>query len=176
MYNKSTINLGLTLPELMITVCISGIIASVAIPSFMKVIMNNRATSIANDLVSALAYSRSEAIKRGLQVTIKHKGNAARVWDQGWDIFTDNNGDGILNMSDELLQAHEIFHEAYTLRTGATFAYWVAYLPTGYSDGARLGHDSFRLCDRSRDVSISHAIIINKTGRARVQMGTTICP
>jgi type IV fimbrial biogenesis protein FimT len=94
MTNKPTMSLGVTLPELMTTVCITSILAFVAVPSFMELIMSNRTTAIANQLVTGLAYAKSEAIKRGQQVTIRHKGTTARVWEEGWDIFSDSNGDG----------------------------------------------------------------------------------
>lgn len=177
MHNNPLPSQGFTLPELVTTVCIAAILMAVAIPSFRNVITNNRTISIANQLVTDLAYTRSEAIKRGQQVTIRHKGTTARVWEVGWDIFTDSNGDGTMNMSDELLKTNEALPVGHTLRTGGTYADWMAYQPDdGNSDGAKLGHDTFRLCDSSRDNKKSRAIIISKTGRARTQMGTTTCP
>jgi type IV fimbrial biogenesis protein FimT len=176
MYNKPITSLAVTLPELMATVCVSGVLAAVAIPSFMSMITENRTTSIANQLVTALAYTRSEAIKRGQQVTMKHKGTTERVWEPGWDIFTDSNGNGVMDLADELLKTYDALPEGHTLRTGGTYAQWMAYLPNGNSDGAKLGHDSFRLCDRSKNTTKSRAIIINKTGRVRTQKGTATCP
>jgi type IV fimbrial biogenesis protein FimT len=176
MFYKQILNKGLTLPELMATLCISVILAALAIPNFMNVMRSNRSTTIANQLVSALAYTRSEAIKRGQQVTIRHKGEIGRMWEKGWDIFTDSNGDGMMNMSDELLKTYDALPEGHTLRTGGTYEYWVAYKPDGKSDGAKLGHDTFRLCDSSRDNMTSRAIIISKTGRARTKKGTITCP
>jgi type IV fimbrial biogenesis protein FimT len=177
MVNKLMVSLGLTLAELLGTVCIVGILTAVAIPSFMDVITNNRTTGIANQLVSALAYTRSEAIKRGQQVTMKHKGSTARVWDNGWDIFTDNNGDGVMDVSDELLKTYETLPEGHTLRTGGNYASWLAFLATGNIRASGLANDTFRLCDRSRDTTQSRAIKINKAGRVRTETGTaTKCP
>jgi type IV fimbrial biogenesis protein FimT len=169
-------NQGVTLPELMATICIAGILMAVAIPSFTDAINNNRTTSIANQLVTALAYTRTEAIKRGIPVAVKHKGNTASVWDEGWDIFTDINGDGTMNMTDELLKTYDALPASHTLRTGSSYLYWMAYKADGNSDGAKLGHDTFRLCDSSGNITKSRSIILNKTGRVRVQMGTTKCP
>jgi type IV fimbrial biogenesis protein FimT len=176
MYNKPTTTLAVTLPELMVTVCVSGVLAALAIPSFISMITENRTTSIANQLVTALAYTRSEAIKRGQQVTMKHKGETERIWEQGWDIFTDSNGNGEMDLADELLKTYDALPEGHTLRTGGTYAQWMAYLPNGNSDGANLGHDTFRLCDSSKNTTKSRAIIINKTGRVRTQKGTSTCP
>jgi type IV fimbrial biogenesis protein FimT len=177
MLNKPVTSLGLTLVELVVTVCIAGILAAVAIPSFMNVITNNRTTSVANQLVAALAYTRSEAIKRGLQVTMKHKGTTLKVWDNGWDIFTDNNGNGAIDVSDELLKTYEALPEGHTLRTGGNCAIWVAYLASGNGRGASgLANDTFRLCDSSRDTAQSRAIKINRVGRVRAETGTATCP
>jgi type IV fimbrial biogenesis protein FimT len=172
---KPITSLGLTLPELVMTVCISVILAGIAIPSFIDVITNNRTATIANQLITALAYARSEAIKRGSQVTIKHKGTTARVWDDGWDVFTDSNRNGKIDMSDELLKTYDALPEGYTLRTGGNYASWVAYAATGVSRGATgFANDTFSLCDSSRDTNKSRAIII-KMGRARTETGAAKC-
>ena len=175
MYNKPITSLAVTLPELMTTVCVSSVLAAVAVPNFVTMITENRTTSIANQLVTALAYTRSEAIKRGHQVTMKHKGAAERVWEQGWDVFTDGNGNGVLDMSDELLKTYEALPEGYTLRTGSNFASWIAYSATGNSYGATgFANDTFSLCDSSRDDKRSRAIKI-KMGRVRTETGKATC-
>jgi type IV fimbrial biogenesis protein FimT len=175
MQYKPITSLGLTLPELVITVCISGILAGIAIPSFMNVITENRTTTITNQLITALAYARSEAIKRGLQVTVKHKGTALKVWENGWDIFTDGNSNGTIDMSDELLKTYEALPEGYTLRTGSNFAKWVAYAATGLSRGASgFANDTFSLCDGSRKSKQSRSIII-RMGRVRTVAGKASC-
>jgi type IV fimbrial biogenesis protein FimT len=176
MPNKPITSLGVTLPELMTTVCVSGFLAAVAVPGFKDIITSNRTTSIANQLVTALNYTRSEAVKRGLQVTIRHKGAEESVWEDGWDIFTDSNGDGTMNDADVLLHTYDSLPKGHTLRTGGTYIQWMAYLPNGRSDGAKLGHDTFRLCDSSKDIKRSRAIIINRVGRVRTQVGTEKCP
>lgn len=176
MNNKPIMSLGVTLPELMTTVCIASVLIFVAVPNFMDMITSNRATSIANQLVTALAYARSEAIKRGQQVTIRHKGAAARVWEQGWDVFNDSNKDGVKNGSDMLLKTYEALPEGYTLRTGGNFASWVAYAATGTTRGGTgFANDTFNLCNDSKSKTQSRAIII-KMGRVRTETGKAKCP
>ncbi|QKV57365.1 MAG: GspH/FimT family pseudopilin [Dechloromonas sp.] len=61
---------GFTLIELLITFMIAAILAALAAPSFTSFIKNNRLTTTTNDLLADLALARSEAAKRGQQVTL----------------------------------------------------------------------------------------------------------
>jgi type IV fimbrial biogenesis protein FimT len=171
MPNKPITSSGLTLLELVTIVCIAGILMAIATPNFMQVITDNRFSTIANQLVTALVYARSEAIKRGAQVTIKPKGSTAQVWDEGWDVFIDNNANGTKEATEELLQAHQALPNGYTLRTGSNYGNWVAYLASGnIRSGSGFINDTFRLCDSSRDIKRSRAIIV-KMGRVRTETG-----
>jgi type IV fimbrial biogenesis protein FimT len=171
MYNKPNTSLAVTLPELMTTVCVSGVLAAVAVPNFVSMITENQTTNIANQLVTALAYTRSEAIKRGYQVTMKHKGATERVWEQGWDIFTDRNGNGVMDTTDELLMTYENLPQGYTLRSGGNYSRWVAYLGSGrVKSTSGFINDTFDLCDSSKEEKQSRSIIV-KMGRVRTEKG-----
>jgi type IV fimbrial biogenesis protein FimT len=60
---------GFTLIELMITMTIVAIVATIAAPSFTAIIRNNQITTEANRLITGLKLARSEAIKRSAPVT-----------------------------------------------------------------------------------------------------------
>jgi len=68
--NKNKV-LGFTLTELMITIAILGIVASMAVPSFVNILERNRLKEVAEGLKSDLMWMRTETIKRScnLQVT-----------------------------------------------------------------------------------------------------------
>jgi len=61
---------GFTLLELMVAIAVLAILATVGVPSFRALIQNNRVTTQANELVSALSFARTEAVKRGRNVEV----------------------------------------------------------------------------------------------------------
>ena len=181
---------GFTLIELIITLAIAGIVLGIAIPSFSGAISNSRLTTSANELMTALNIAKSEAIKRGYQITVRRKGATSTQWDTGWDVFVDEDGDNAFAddgdatvcetnadgspAEDCLLRTYDALPTGFTLRTGgSTFKDYVAYLPSGMSKGA-VG-DTFRLCNGT-DTTKSRAIVLNTVGRAYVTSPAASCP
>lgn len=74
---------GFTLPELITVVAIVGVIAALAAPSFNNLIRSQRIKATTNNLVSALIFARSEAVKRNADVTVKRVGSS---WTGGWTV------------------------------------------------------------------------------------------
>ena len=61
---------GFSLIELIITVAVISILATVALPSMQTYSMNDRLRTNVNILLGHLALARSEAVKRSQQVAI----------------------------------------------------------------------------------------------------------
>lgn len=57
------INQGYTLLELMITVAIAGVLVTVVVPGFLGMIERNSVAATSNELLGALLYARSEAVR-----------------------------------------------------------------------------------------------------------------
>jgi type IV fimbrial biogenesis protein FimT len=74
---------GFTIIELMVTVAIAGILAAYGLPELRILITNQRVRGVTTDLVAALIYARSEAIKRNAQVSLVPNGGA---WASGWTV------------------------------------------------------------------------------------------
>lgn len=74
---------GFTIIELMITVVIVAILAAIGVPSFNELILSTRIKNAASDIYGSLIYARSEAIKRGANVTITP---ASGLWINGWQV------------------------------------------------------------------------------------------
>jgi type IV fimbrial biogenesis protein FimT len=175
MPDKLIKNFGFTLLELMITIFIAVILVGIAIPSFTSITNDIRLTTYANEFVVSLGFARSEAVKRGVQVSVRRKGSTSQNWDSGWDIFTDLDGDGVLDAADTLLKTYPALTNGFTLRTGtAGYQDFAAYLATGLSLNS--SGDTFRLCTGSADTHDSRSITINAVGRPTTSEGTSACP
>lgn len=78
---------GFTLIELMVTISVLAVLLGVGVPSFQATIQGNRITTTANDLVAALQLARSEAVRRGVNVTVCSSNNQSTcsgAWTNGW--------------------------------------------------------------------------------------------
>lgn len=78
---------GFTLVELMVTISILAILLGIGVPSFRATIEGNRITTVANDMVAALQFARSEAVKRGANVTLcssSDQRSCSGAWANGW--------------------------------------------------------------------------------------------
>jgi len=182
---------GFTLVELMVTLAVAAIVLTVGVPSFQTLIKNNRLTTAANALVASLNLARSEAIKRGVRVTVCKSADGASCttagnWEQGWIVFTDLNSDGSFTDDGDatpcetgeecILRVHESLPTSLTLRSGTNFSNWVSYLPSGISRGNNgLANDTFRLC-HDNDTSDARSIAVSTTGRVSVTQGASSCP
>lgn len=176
---------GFTLVELMITLVVAAILLSLAVPSFQTIIRNSRTATNANKLIATLHLAKSEAIKRGLQVTVRRKSTTSNVWEEGWDVFSDINGNGAFNDNgdtnlceageDCLIKTTSALTNNFTLRT-TNYTDWMAYLANGMTTSSGLTNDTFRLCDDLADTTTSKAITVNKTGRVRSETTTASCP
>lgn len=73
---------GFTMVELMITIVIAAILTAIAIPSFRNIILSNRLTSTANDIVSAINVARMEAIKLNAPVQFCSNSSSTNTTDK----------------------------------------------------------------------------------------------
>lgn len=85
--------LGFTLLELMVTVTVAGVIFAFGVPSFVDLVRNNRAATNVNELLTAFSIARSEAIRRGWNITVCRSSDGVTCgddWADGWVVFRDD--------------------------------------------------------------------------------------
>lgn len=62
---------GFTLVELLVTISVLAIVATIAVPNFQLLLSSNRLTAAHNEILSGLNLARSEAVKRREVVTLE---------------------------------------------------------------------------------------------------------
>lgn len=84
MRSKRSVLQGFTLVEMMLVVAIMGILTSIALPYFGRIVEAERAKGAAVDLYVALTRTRSEALRLNQNVTLSP---IAADWNEGWQIL-----------------------------------------------------------------------------------------
>lgn len=92
---------GFTAIELMVTVAVLAVLATLAAPSFMSTIERWRVRDTAESLSTALYFARSEAIRLGGRIIIAKNSSDSGCtssgntdWSCGWHVFYDANNNG----------------------------------------------------------------------------------
>lgn len=105
---------GLTLVELMVTLAVAIILVAVGMPLYNSVAANSRATTQANTFLTAFKLTRSEAVRRGTEVSVCAIANPTANplvcgtnsdWDNGLLVFVDGGTVGSVDGTDVRIKA-----------------------------------------------------------------------
>jgi type IV fimbrial biogenesis protein FimT len=162
--------------ELVFALTVAGILLSVGVPSFIEIIRDNRSTANANNLVSALAIARSEAIRRGVRVTLCRSSDGATCggnWADGWIAFIDGAAsDTAAPIVGQLLNAWSAPEANPTLTTqsggAAADVPWVRFLPRGTARTNVAMPIVYNIVPENCSSQQARTVELNGVGRTRV--------
>jgi type IV fimbrial biogenesis protein FimT len=154
-------NNGFTIIELLITLALVTMLAGFALPALQDLVVNNRATTQANNFLTALTLARSEAIKRRTNVNVVATNGAdgANEWGPGWQVTS-----GGTTIRD--------FEAAFgsTLNSVGDVA-TITFDPSGMLSAPAAGTDlTFQLRPDSCEGNMARDITMTRTGRASVSV------
>ena len=149
---------GFTIIELMVALTIFGIIASFGVPALSNLVSSQRIVSNERVLISNIKYAQSEAVKRNSPVTICVAATPTSCdnlttseWNQGWLVFTDDNGDRTVDLppspgtpGDEILRAQSGIEKMTFYFTGNQKA--ITFIGAGQN--AAGGDIDIRFCEK----------------------------
>lgn len=177
---NQTYSKGFTLVELMTALAVAAIILTVGIPSFREYILANSMTSKVNAFAFDLNFTRSEAIKRGVRVTMCKSADKASCassggWEQGWIIYVDDGSNPeALDPGEQILKVVESFGGSLTLRGNTNVKNNISYPSSGSIGLGNSGSLIFcddRISNFSTDKAKARVVIISPAGRIRTVKG-----
>lgn len=152
--------------ELLIAIAVLAILGTLAVPSFVQTIQNNRIASQANELVASTQLARSEAIKRGVEVRICSSDDGAScsgAFTDGWIVLSDPDD------AAEVVRVYPPPGDSFTFTPAAG---GVSFTPNGFSDGAV--EVALLVSANSCSGDNARRVLVERTGRVSSQRAT--CP
>jgi prepilin-type N-terminal cleavage/methylation domain-containing protein len=145
---------GFTMIELIVTMSVVAILAAIAIPSFVAISQGERRIAEVNDMVLALNYARSEAVKQNSPTGVSVTANGS--WAGGWNVCCSSTGTSVNTLPAIDSRSTLTANLAGTAPVAVTFDSSGAQLP---STGTVL----FTFCD-SRGAASATAVEVNPRG------------
>ncbi|MDO8273800.1 MAG: GspH/FimT family pseudopilin [Gammaproteobacteria bacterium] len=159
---------GFTLPEIITTLAIVGILSGLAAPGLQALTEQKQGETTLRTLAEHLALARASAANYGRTVTFCRSADGLTCsgnWSDGSIVFTDRNADRLINQDDLLLRS-----QVNTQLQGSIE--WRAfqnrqYLQIEATGFMRYQSGNFLYCPHDGDPRNALQLIVNNTGRAR---------
>ncbi|CAN5770123.1 type IVa pilus pseudopilin TppE [soil metagenome] len=168
--------------ELMVVVALVALLATLGVGSFARMIASAAVSAHTNSFIADSRYARSEALKRGENVTMCRAAEpeaptpvcagsqAGGGWESGWIVFVDLDGSNTRSADEPLLRVQQAMTDSGGIgRSGGVAFNQLRYRPTGWSIGSTatlrfkpsLAQDQF-------DPALGRTVCVSNLGRTRV--------
>ncbi len=173
----------------MTTLCVAGVLVSVAVPSLTGLAQNERRSAMVSRLLATLLVARSESLKRGGRPLVicgaddaDHNGNldppelrcAGNDWTDGWMLGTWDDADGDSTVDPAEFTPVRVFATDSAGRLTVMAGNFTASPPVRpagtllfKSFGRRTSNGTITICD-ARGPAEARGVIVSSLGRARV--------
>lgn len=167
---------GFTLVELIVSVTVLGILLGMAVPQFTDFLRNSRRAAVLNELVGSLTLARTEAIRRGVTVSMCKTvdgtacvSGAGDTWAAGWLIFVNSDSDDppVFDVGETDLRVRTEADAGYTIQPSVDVTNFITF----NADGSVTSAGTFTYCD-ARGTGRARAVVINAVGRTRLSRDT----
>ncbi len=160
---------GVSLIELVVTLAILAILAAVAAPSFITTLQGARISNGVNAMVGDLQLARSEAIQRGLPVSVCESADgstcaAVNAWQHGWIVFADDNGSGARDEGEPLLRVRSALSGGTTF-TSAQNASAITYGRDGFARNLAAGGVTLAMHTTPANAALTRCVAVSQVGR-----------
>jgi type IV fimbrial biogenesis protein FimT len=181
---REAVSSGFTLIELMIAVAVLGVLVAVGIPSFSKLIAENRMAGVTNEFTASLQLARSEAVRRGGTVSVRSV-SGAETFQTGWNVFAETASSGSTGTYDTgdtyVQQASTVGGKTVISRTDSSWAVdtsssarmYIAFNSRGALASGAAAY--FRLCDSGNTSIKGRGVSVSVTGRVTLESTTLTC-
>lgn len=158
---------GFTLIEMITAMAVAAILLGSAGPNFFEFVESSRSSTEYRSLLKGLQLARSEAINRGVNVTVAAADNAD--WHSGFTVWADENGDGVRDDAEIILVQDAFGSDATLVENNSTAAF--SYTPEGFLDavtGAEfaLAYRTDSKCQWDRDIRLVYTGHVSARERA----------
>lgn len=161
---------GYSLVELIVTVSITAILGSLALPAFANIIRSQQSLTAIESLMTAYQQARTSAIMLNKPVTFCARKNGSTCgsdWSQGALVFVDDNSDNIIDDGERVFAEMPAFPAGSSLSI-STFGNrkFLRFAPSGLLENYSAGNIVY--CPPKGKAQDARNLIFTRMGRPRL--------